>query len=179
MRSPGGQSNTNPCLINASLQPRNAGFCLINAVLATAQTSWTFYNQALQATNVVQPDGPGLTNEYFLSGELKKTWGARVYPTGYAWDSQGREIRMTNWGNYAADSGRRVTYWKYDLYRGWVTNKTYDGGSNGPTYTYTDAGRLASRLWARGTNTTYAYNFAGDLAGTTYNDSGTPALTYG
>ena len=71
----------------------------------------------------------------------------------------------------------RVTTWNYDSYRGFLTSKTYDGGSPGPSYTYTAAGRLLTRLWARGTNTTYSYNNAGDLAGITYNDS-TKAVGY-
>ena len=44
---------------------------------------------------------------------------------------------------------------------------------------YGRAGRLASRTWARGTNTTYTYNTAGDLANVAYNDGTTPALAYG
>src|SRR5271157_1306461 len=38
------------------------------------------------------------------------------------------------------------------------------------------AGRLASRTWARGTNTAYSYNTAGDLATVSYSDS-TPGVT--
>jgi RHS repeat-associated protein len=51
------------------------------------------------------------------------------------------------------------------------------GASNqAVSYTFTGAGRLASRLWARGTNTTYAYNTAGDL-GTNFYSDGTPGVT--
>jgi YD repeat-containing protein len=63
-------------------------------------------------------------------------------------------------------SGARVTTWNYDTYRGWLDNKRYPD-STGPNYTYTDAGRLKTRLWARGNprvTTTYGYNHAGDLS---------------
>jgi RHS repeat-associated protein len=76
-------------------------------------------------------------------------------------------------------AGAWVTTWNYDIYRGWLTNKTYAGGAAGPLYGYTLAGRLASRTWARGTNTTYTYNNAGDPAGVAYNDGTTPALAFG
>ncbi len=48
---------------------------------------------------------------------------------------------------------------------------------SGPAYTYTPAGRLLTRLWARGTNTVYGYNVAGDLASVTYSNSVTPNVT--
>ncbi len=57
--------------------------------------------------------------------------------------------------------------------------RLYAGPTTGPGYTYTAAGRLASRLWARGTNTTYSYNTAGDPSGITYNDGATPTLNFG
>jgi len=59
-----------------------------------------------------------------------------------------------------------------------VTNKAYAGGK-GPRYTYTAAGRLASRTWARGTNTVYSYNGAGEMSGITYNDGATLNVTFG
>ena len=52
----------------------------------TAQTTTTYYNTMLQATNVVYPDGAGVTNEFYLTGELKRNYGARVYPTAYSYD---------------------------------------------------------------------------------------------
>ena len=83
---------------------------------------------------------------------------------------------MTTWQNYAANNGQAVTQWKYDGYRGFLTNKVYADGQ-GPKYTYTSGGRLGSRLWARGTNTTYTYNTAGDLYSIDYSDA-TPDVTY-
>src|SRR5258708_2401113 len=85
---------------------------------------------------------------------------------------------MTNWTNFAGRAGARVTTWNYDTYRGFLTGKVY-ADSKGPSYDYTLAGRLKDRLWARGTNTAYAYNGAGDLATVIYNDGATPGVTNG
>ncbi len=84
---------------------------------------------------------------------------------------------MTNWSSFPS-TGPRVTTWNYDLYRGWLTNKTYDGGTPGPIYSNTPAGRLALRIWGRGTNTIYGYNNAGQVSSVSYSD-GTPAIEYG
>jgi hypothetical protein len=58
-----------------------------------AQTSTTYYSKLLQATNAVYPDGTSLTNEYFVTGQLKKT-GSRTYPVEYRYDAQGRMTNM-------------------------------------------------------------------------------------
>ncbi|HWX19911.1 MAG TPA: RHS repeat-associated core domain-containing protein [Candidatus Binatia bacterium] len=141
------------------------------------QTTLTFYDQSLRTTNIVDPDGTGITNEFYLTGQLKRTYGSRTYPVAYSYDAQGRMKTMTNWSSFVAGAGTRVTTWNYDTNRGWLISKTYDGGTPGPTYTNTPAGRLGLRIWARGTNTVYTYNRAGQLAATTYSDS-TPALSY-
>ena len=84
---------------------------------------------------------------------------------------------MTTWQNFAADSGRAVTTWAYHPQRGWLSAKRYQD-NQGPDYTYTPAGRLASRTWARGIQTDYGYNAAGDLATLDYSDT-TPDVGYG
>src|SRR5687767_4870412 len=86
---------------------------------------------------------------------------------------------MTTWQDYAGSAGVAVTQRKYDGSRGFLTNKVYQG-TNGPGYTYTGAGRLATRTWARTVGgqpltTSYAYDNAGDLESTSYSDS-TPAV---
>lgn len=80
----------------------------------SAQTTVTYYNKMLQTTNVLQPDGTSVTNEYFLTGELKKTYGSRTYPVSYTYDYAGRMKTMTTWQNFAANSGTAVTTWNYD-----------------------------------------------------------------
>jgi hypothetical protein len=95
---------------------------------------------------------------------------------------------MKTWQNFAADSGTATTRWNYDLYRGWLASKDYPDastgqppaqeGTGGPTYTYTAAGRLSSRVWKGGITTTYGCNNAGDLAAISYSDT-TPGTTNG
>ena len=80
-----------------------------------------------------------------------------------------------NTNPFAADSGKATTRWKYDGYRGFLTNKVYDDGL-GPFYSYTVGGRLRTRTWARGVVTTYHTNALGEVFATTYSD-GTPAVT--
>ena len=52
---------------------------------------------------------------------------------------------------------------------GLVTQKLYADGQ-GPCYTYTDDGNLATRTWARGVTTSYTYDAWGSLTSTTYFD---------
>jgi YD repeat-containing protein len=140
------------------------------------ETTTTSYNMMLQPTGVVQPDGTSVTTVYLLTGELGLQYGSRTYPVGYSYDYAGRMKTMTNWSNYSGGTGTRVTTWNYDGYRGFLTSKTYDNSTPGPSYVYTAAGRLASRTWARGITTTYGYNIAGDLATVVYSDT-TPDVT--
>jgi RHS repeat-associated protein len=124
------------------------------------------------------PDSTQVTNEYYLTGDLKRTYGSRTYPVAYGYDSQGRVTTMTNWSDFAGNSGARVTTWKYDGYTGFMTNKVYDGNTAGPSYTFTLSGKPKTRLWARGITTTYGYNNAGDLQTVSYSD-GTAGITNG
>jgi RHS repeat-associated protein len=162
------------------------------------QTTTTVYNNMLQATSVIQPDSGAVSNEYYLTGDLKRMYGARTYPVGYGYDAQGRMKYMTNWSNFGSGSGARVTMWNYDAYRGWLISKRYpdastgNPGTLGPDYTYTAAGRLKSRVWARvgtgglriATTNTYGFEISGDkhgdLAGIAYyNDpQSTPSVVY-
>src|SRR6266540_3993141 len=147
----------------------------------SAQTTTTYYNNLLQATNVVQPDNTSVTNEYYPTGLLKRAYGSRTYPVGYGYDAQGRMTLMTNWTGFAS-AGTRVTTWNYNPNRGWLDSKRYPD-STGPDYSYTAAGRLQTRTWARGTPrilTTYAYNNVGDLYTVTYSNdpAATANLTY-
>jgi RHS repeat-associated protein len=148
-----------------------------------SQTTQTLYDKLGRATNVVYADSTAVTNEFWPTGLLKRSYGSRTYPAGYGYDAQGRMTSMTNWTAFVpggTSTGARVTTWKYDAYRGFMTNKVYDGATPGPSYTYKPSGRLLTRSWARGIQTTYGYNDAGDLQSVAYaNDpAGTPNLTY-
>ncbi|MBK1856465.1 RHS repeat-associated core domain-containing protein [Verrucomicrobiaceae bacterium 5K15] len=82
-------------------------------------------------------------------------------------------------------AGGNVTTWNYDSQRGWLTSKR-DAASKGADYTYTPAGRLKTRTWARtGTNTTsgilttYSYSH-GLLSSVVYSNdpASTPTVSY-
>ena len=59
-----------------------------------------------------------------------------------------------------------------------MTGKTYDGSNPGPSYTYTAAGRLKTRAWARGIRTTFSYDNGGTLNAIAYSDGTTPNVSY-
>src|SRR6185312_11327931 len=115
------------------------------------QSTASYYDNRGRVWKQVLPDSTSVTNEYYLTGELKRNYGSRSYPVGYAYDAQGRLTKMTNWSGFSGGTGVRVTTWQYDGYRGFLTNKLYDGSVQGPSYTYKPSGRLWTRLWARGT----------------------------
>jgi hypothetical protein len=111
------------------------------------------------------PDGTTTTNLYFPTGLLQKTWGSRIYPVEYTYDAQSRMRTMKTRQGFAGNAGTATTRWNYDQYRGRLASKDYPDatsgqppaqeGTGGPTYTYTAAGRLSTRVWKRGTTTTY------------------------
>jgi YD repeat-containing protein len=144
----------------------------------SGQTTTTDYDTSLRAWRVSQPDGGAITNEFYPTGQTKRAYGARTYPVGYGYDAQGRMTTMTNWTSFVTGTGTRVTTWNYNQYRGWMDNKRYTDNV-GPSYTYTPAGRLQTRLWARGTNTTYTYDKNGQLATIGYSDGATSGGTNG
>ncbi len=151
------------------------------------QTTRTWYNKMLQATNVVQPDGSSVFTGFYLTGELKRNYGSRTYPVEYTYDYAGRMKTMKTWKTFARSYGAALTTWNYDSQRGWLSGKRY-ADNTGPDYTYTPGGRLKTRAWARGVLTTYTYGFDGwewddkhgDLVGVEYSNDpqGTPAAAY-
>ncbi|MBI3418204.1 MAG: hypothetical protein HY043_23180 [Verrucomicrobia bacterium] len=145
----------------------------------SAQTITPFFDNLGHVVKLVQPDGSSLTNEYYATGFLKRTYGTRVYPVGYGYDAQGRITSMTNWTSFASNAGIRVTRWIYDAYRGFLASKR-DDNNQGCDYTYTTAGRLLTRVWARGApriTTTYGFDALGQMSSVTYSD-GTPGPGY-
>lgn len=138
-------------------------------------TSWAYDSMGRVGTNTL-PDNAKVYFEYYATGELKKTSGARTYPVEYTYDYAGRMKTMKTWKNFAGNSETAITTWNYSTDRGFLTSKVYDDSSS-VTYSNTLAGRLAGRTWARGITTTYAYNNAGDVSGIDYSDA-TPDVTF-
>lgn len=136
----------------------------------SSQTTTTYYDDLGRVWKTVQPDGTSVTNEYHLTMEPKKTYGSRVYPEERGYDYSGRMKTLKTWQNFSTDTGAAVTTWNYHTNRGWLTSKQY-ADSQGPSYSYSAAGRLTSRTWARGVVTTNTYDYAGQLATVDYSDS--------
>jgi RHS repeat-associated protein len=159
-----------------------------------AQVTDNTYDAQGRLTGQVLPDGTTVTRTYKKTGLLEKMSGSRTYPVEYDYDGQGRMTKMKTWQTYAGGAGTAaVTTWVYNAYRGWLASKDYPdattgaAGTLGPTYTYTDAGRLATRTWQRGVVATYEYKVAqsspytaGDLRLVTYSSdpTSTPSSTY-
>ena len=141
------------------------------------QVTTNYFDTSGRVWKTTLPDGTSVTNEFYVTGQLKKNTGSRVYPAQYTQDGQGRSQTLTTWQNFAGNSGSAVTTWNYDSQRGLLASKRY-ANNTGPNYTNTPAGRLKNRLWARNLNTTYAYNNAGDLNNVSYTD-GTSSVATG
>ena len=164
-----------------------------------AQTVTNYYDTSGRVWRTSQADGTSVTNEFFQTGQLKKTYGSRTYPVEFTYDPAGRMKTMKTWQNFAGNTGTAVTTWNYDTGRGWLLSKDYANastgaaGTNGIDYTYTSGGRLKTRSWAREYSpgsrivTTYKYGFDdtisgnshGDMTEISYNDGVTPKVNFG
>ena len=129
--------------------------------------------------------GNTLTNitrtSYTDRGEVAATWGAQTNPVFRIYDSQGRMSELRTYKALAPDTeptagtqGFATTTWQYQAQRGFLTAKR-DAENKGANYTYTPAGRLETRTWARSSVaspsvTTYTYD-AGMLTSTDYSDT--------
>ena len=140
----------------------------------------------VNAPDTLDEEGNTLDNEttttYFPDGSVEEVAGDQTYRRRHTYDYARRMDSLTTYGTETA-----TTTWTYDQSRGWLDRKQYDDG-NGTDYTYTNAGRLKTRTWARDVDggndpnkdqltTTYAYDNGGRLDTVTYNDS-TPTIDY-
>ena len=142
-----------------------------------SQTTTTLYDLLGRPWKSIQPDGTSVTNTYSATGERQRTSGSRTYPVEYTYDHAGRMKTLKTWRNFASDTGAALTTWNYSAQRGFLLSKQY-ADTQRPSYTYTAAGRLATRTWTRGITTYYAYTPAGDLASVNYDDNLTPGVTH-
>jgi len=132
--------------------------------------------------DTLDADGATLANitttTYFPDGNVQETSGAQTNRTTHTYDYADRQVSMTTYGTSTA-----TTTWIYSTDRGFLLEKNYQGetdpGTSDADYTYTSAGRMASRVWERGVTTTYGYDDGGRLVSTGYSD-GTPdvLITY-
>jgi YD repeat-containing protein len=139
------------------------------------------YNEAGRRIRTDLPDGSSQHVAYTPSGQVSRTWGSQQYPVGYEYDAQGRVITQSTWQGFDPASGNgtgspALTRWVYDPQTGQLSQKQHADGK-GPTYDYTPGGRLASRTWARGVSTVYAYGADGMMASLDHSDS-TPDVSF-
>ena len=130
------------------------------------------YDALGRQVSVTDPLTNTVTTAYDAEGRVIAQRGA-TYPVDYSYDEFGDKVSMTPYRNISAIGD--VTRWLRDEATGLVTNKVYADGK-GPRYTYTPDGRLATRTWARGVVTAYAYDSSGALTNTVYSD-GTPTVS--
>src|SRR5690606_29520586 len=99
----------------------------------------------------------------------------RTYRVGTGW-------HVDAWpgtpGNPTGTTGAYAeTEWKYHAATNLLEEKI-DAANEAVAYTYTVAGQIAKRTWARGVETTYGYDGdTGELTSVGYSDA-TPDLTY-
>ena len=135
-------------------------------------------------TAVKLPDNSITYTSYHLSGQPAGKWGSLTNPTFTLYDDQGRIEELRTFQTLSgepteASTGFAKTTWHYSPTTGHLLNKK-DHEEKGASYTYTDAGRLQTRTWARSTVadlkvTTYSYTH-GIMTATDYSDT-TPDVT--
>ncbi|MEM8895540.1 MAG: RHS repeat-associated core domain-containing protein, partial [Bacteroidota bacterium] len=120
---------------------------------------------------------------YNQRGELTRSWGQTTYPTEQTYNVYGEMVSLktyregTDWDQsiWPASPGTAdETLWNFDEATGLLVRKEY-ADTNGTDYIWTASGLLASRSWARASNsltTTYSYDArTAELLTTDYSDS--------
>ena len=109
------------------------------------------------------PDNSATHTSYYPTGLVKAQWGSQTYPTLRVYNGQGQLTTLYTYqaltGEPVNATGAAATTWNYSPTTGQLLSK-HDATGLGPSYTHTPAGRLKSRLWARGKYTRYDYNYA-------------------
>ncbi len=116
---------------------------------------------------------------YTPRGEVLAEYGA-AYPVRYTYDAVGRMKKMET---YQTHPGSTISMWPAGNPTTWVYHAgtdllqtKLDAANLGPVYAYDNEGRMNNRTWARGVQTVYHYNNAGELRVIDYADS-TPDVT--
>ena len=131
-------------------------------------TAYT-YDVRGRRTATTLPDETVTSTTYTPRDEVATQSGSQTYPTVHTYDYAGRMKTLTTSGT----AGNVITAWNYSTTTGDLISKRYDSdldgtAGSGPSYHYTDAGRLKTRTWAGGKHTRYDYDFGGRLAHTRY-----------
>jgi YD repeat-containing protein len=187
---------------NKSIHPRTgttttafvSGTNLVSTVTDPAsivQATYT-YDSAGRVSSVKDALNKYNYTSYTNRNEIYRQWGDSTYPVEYAYDNWGRRTTMSTYrggsgwtgSTWPASPGTAdITTWNYQAATGLLTSKV-DAAGKSVDYTYTQAGQIATRQWARilsgstRVTATYSYSTATrELTGVDYNDS-TTDLTY-
>jgi RHS repeat-associated protein len=155
---------------------------------AASNRTWFAYDpesgRRIAVTNAL---GNVTSTHYDMQGRVVGTWGA-TYPVFYEYDTLGRmsamytlrsnSVTIASYDDFLSNSNNfDKTTWLYEQATGLLTNKLYADGT-GPTYAYTPEGKLATRVWARGVISEYAYaSCCGALTNIMYSDA-TPSVRF-
>jgi len=150
------------------------------------------YDNAGRTTSVTNADGKVTRFQYNTLDQVVYQWGDAAYPVEYGYNSYGERETMktyrggSNWAgtSWPGTTGTAdQTTWSYDGPSGLLASKT-DAAGKPVTFTYNTRGQTATRTWARGVVTTYAYYGdgsgepkTGELKSQTYSDT-TPAVSF-
>ena len=133
----------------------SSGLIPLNLTNVTWVATCYAYDDVGELVAVTNALGHATVYEYDLRGQ-KAYEGGATYPVRYAYDVFGNKIAMTTYrdegGTRSVASVGDTTRWLRDEATGAVTNKVYADGSR-VAYAYTDDGKLAERVWARGVKT--------------------------
>jgi YD repeat-containing protein len=131
---------------------------------------------------------------YNVRGQTLHQWGEAALPVEYGYDANfgdkttmstfraGTGWNQTNWPGTGTNTSNSpgtadTTTWAYDAATGVQLSKT-DALNHAIAYSYNARGQLATRTWARGVVTTYAYDMGtAEQRDILYSDS-TPSLHY-
>ncbi len=136
---------------------------------ATSGTLDTIYHfDALgQVITTVKPSGGEVHQVYNANGTLHKTNGHHTTDVEWRYNGRGERTHMTTW--YGHLNQPATTRWHYNP-RDQLAFKQ-DANGQRIHYTYTPGGKLESRTWARGVQTTYHYDDANNLTHIDYSDA--------
>ncbi len=152
------------------------------------QATYT-YDSAGRVATVTNALSKVTRYDYNDRGQKLHEWGNATYPVEYGYDTFGRLYQQKTYAQSTATftgstwpgspNNPQTTTWNYHPATGLLTSKT-DANNKTVSYTYTSAGQVATRTWARGIVTTYAYSSTtGELTGVDYSDTTTDlAYTY-
>ncbi len=120
-----------------------------------------------QVTTTVKPSGGEVHRVYNANGTLHKTHGHHTTDVQWRYNGRGERTRMITW--YTHLNKPAPTRWHYNV-RGQLAFKQ-DAHGHRVHYTYTPGGKLETRTWARGVQTSYHYNDANNLTHIDYSDA--------